>query len=455
MIDSVSQSTGYLEATLDIAIVGAGIAGLSAAYELTKKGHRVVIFEAAEKPGGLASGFKDEGWEWSLERFYHHWFASDDAVINLIKEIGQEHNLFFPRPTTSIWHKGQAYPFDSYLRAALFPHLSLIDKLRAGPVAVYLRLTRNWRPLERHTAHTWLTRWLGRRGYQILWEPLLVGKFGDYYKEVNMAWMWARLHKRTPRLGYFVGGFQAFADALTERVRAQGAEVRFNTPIQAISQSGDSGLVVQATSKDEAFDRVIATVSPGLLGRLVPTLPANYLEGLKKLKSMGAVVLILALKHQLTEGQYWINLPKDEGFPFLALVEHTNYVDSKHYGGDHLVYCGDYLKPDHEYFNLSHEELLARFTPTLTRLNPDFKPDWVRKSWLFREKYAQPVPPVDHSRNIPDLATPIPGLYWASMSQVYPWDRGTNYAVEIGQEVARRAVSVLRSFNAEDDKGHL
>ncbi|UCC87160.1 MAG: NAD(P)/FAD-dependent oxidoreductase [Anaerolineales bacterium] len=425
---------------MNIAIIGAGVAGLTAAYELTKVGHRVVVFEAADKTGGLASGFKDQGWEWSLERFYHHWFASDDEVINLIKEIGQEEKLFFPRPITSIWHKGKAYPFDSYLRAALFPHLSLVDKIRGGPVAIYLRLARNWWSLEKYTAHEWLTRWLGRRAYQILWEPLLVGKFGDYHREVNMAWMWARLHKRTPRLGYFVGGFQAFSDALADRARSGGADIRLNAPVHAI-QAAAGGLVLRAASGDEVFDRVIATVSPGLLSRLAPELPSDYLEGLKRLKSMGAVVLILALKHQLTEGHYWINLPKGEGFPFLALVEHTNYVESKHYGGDHLIYCGDYLKPDHEYFSLSQQELLTRFLPTLSRFNPDFEPDWVRTSWLFREKYAQPVPPVNHSHNIPDLATPIPGLYWASMSQVYPWDRGTNYAVEIGQEVARRAIS--------------
>jgi protoporphyrinogen oxidase len=426
---------------LNIAIVGAGVAGLTAAYELTKSGHRVVVFEAADKTGGLASGFRDERWEWSLERFYHHWFASDDAVINLINEIGEEDKLFFPRPTTSIWHKGVVYPFDSYLRAALFPHLSLFDKLRGGPVAIYLRMTRNWQSLEKHTAHEWLTRWLGQRAYQILWEPLLVGKFGDYYQDVNMAWMWARLHKRTPQLGYFVGGFQAFSDALADRAGAQGADVRLNVPIRRIEPNPEGGLKVRTPAGDEIFERVIVTTSPGLLARLAPALAPEYLEGLKRLKSMGAVVLILALNHRLTDGHYWINLPKGDGFPFLALVEHTNYIDSEHYGGDHVIYCGDYLKPDHEYFDLSHEELLERFTSTLSRFNPDFKPEWVRRSWLFREKYAQPVPPVNHSRSIPDLATPISGLYWASMSQVYPWDRGTNYAVEIGQKVAERVVS--------------
>jgi protoporphyrinogen oxidase len=444
------------EIKLNIAVIGAGVAGLTAAYELTKRGHHVVVFEAADKTGGLASGFKDERWEWSLERFYHHWFASDDAVIGLIEELGARDRLFFRWPTTSLYHHGVIYPLDSpvpwlkfipisqlhrAIRVLQFTPLPFIDRLRVGLATFYLTLTRDWHPLERVTADEWIRRMAGERAYEVWWKPLLVGKFGDYYQDVNMAWMWARAYKRTARLGYFVGGFQAFSDTLTECVQTQSAEIRLSNPMRAIEPATDGGLVVRAASGDEVFDRVIATVSPGLLARLVPALPPDYLEGLKQLKSMGAVVLILAIKHQLTDGHYWINLPKDEGFPFLALVEHTNYIAPNHYGGDHLVYCGDYLKPDHEYFSLSHEELLARFLPALARFNSDFNPDWVRKSWLFREKYAQPVPPLNHSRNIPDLATPIPGLYWASMSQIYPWDRGTNYAVEIGQKVARRAIA--------------
>jgi protoporphyrinogen oxidase len=155
------------------------------------------------------------------------------------------------------------------------------------------------------------------------------------------------------------------------------------------------------------------------------------------LRSLGAMVLILSLARPLTRGVYWINLPKRAGFPFLALVEHTNYIPPEHYGGEHLVYCGDYLPPDHLYFSMSPEELLRTFLPALPRFNPAFRPEWVRRYWVFREPYAQPVVPVNYSRMIPDLRAPLPGLYFASMSQVYPWDRGTNYAVEMGRRVAR------------------
>ncbi len=147
--------------------------------------------------------------------------------------------------------------------------------------------------------------------------------------------------------------------------------------------------------------------------------------------------MVLAIKHPLsTKGYYWYNLPKSAGFPFLALVEHTNFLPKENYGGDHLLYCGDYLETDHEYFKLTQEELLHRFLPALERINPDFKPDWVRKSWLFRTNYAQPVPLLDHSKNIPAIQTPIAGLYFASIARYTRGIAGTNFAVQIGRKAA-------------------
>jgi protoporphyrinogen oxidase len=196
------------------------------------------------------------------------------------------------------------------------------------------------------------------------------------------------------------------------------------------------------SGKKEAFDKVLVTTSPTLLAKFCPTLPPSYLKGLLELRSMGAVVMVLSLKHQLSEqGYYWFNLPKEAGYPFLALVEHTNYVGPEHFGGDHIVYAGDYLEAGHEYFSMTEQQLLARFLPVLRKFNPAFNEDWVKKVWVFKTNYAQPVPLVDHSKNIPAIQTPIDGLYFASMSQVYPWDRGTNFAVEIGRRAARLMLS--------------
>jgi protoporphyrinogen oxidase len=426
-----------------VAIIGGGAAGLAAAYDLAGAGHSVVVYEAAPNVGGLASGFREPGWDWTLERFYHHWFQTDKDVLGLISEIGASGKVLFPRPITAMYDRGEFHAFDSPLAVLTFPGLSWIDKFRFGLTGLYLRLTPWWRPLERVTAHQWASRWMGKRVYEKLWLPMLVGKFGEeYYREVNMAWLWARLHARTTRLGTFVGGFQGFFDTLAEAVRGRGAAIHLSTAIAEVRSRDGGGLTLQTQEGAQDFDACLVTTSPRLLAKLTPALPQSYLAQLMALKSLGAVVLILSLTRQLSEqGIYWYNLPKSEGFPFLALCEHTNFVSPEHFGGDRIVYCGDYLSPSHENFRLSQDELLERFLPALTRFNPRFERSWIKKTWLFREPYAQPVPPVNHSRNIPDIRTPIRGLYFASMSQVYPWDRGTNFAVEIGRRTAKMILS--------------
>jgi protoporphyrinogen oxidase len=428
-----------------VAIIGAGATGLAAAYDLTRRGLGVNVFEAGAEVGGLAAGFHDETWEWTLEKFYHHWFASDDAVLGLIKELGAWDKVIFRRPISSTWHDGKIYPVDrpNMPVAVLRLPISWPSKIRFGLVGVYLKFFKNWKPMEQFTAEVWLRRYMGDEVYETLWRPALIAKFGRDYDKVNMAWLWARIYKRTPRLGSFEGGFQAFLELLATQVRGQGGEIRLNTPVERVQQTMSGRWALTVGGQNEEFDAVISTSSPQIMRRLVSDLPQDYAAKLSALKSLGAVVVILALKHQLlTDGTYWLALPAnnpdkaDGEFPFLALIEHTNYMDRSHYGGDHLVYCGDYVAPDHEYFSLTEDELAERFVGALKRFNPDFSPDWIRKRWVFRVRYAQPIPYVNHSRALPDLRTPLARLYLASMSQVYPWDRGTNYSVEMGRQVA-------------------
>ena len=428
---------------MNIAIIGAGAAGLSAGYDLVRGGHRVTVYEADDQVGGLAGGFTQPDWDWSVEKYYHHWFASDRHILGLMEELGLREKVLFPRPYTVMNYDGEWYPFDSILQALLFPGLGWgLNKIRFGLVGLYLRLTENWRALESVTVDAWMRKWAGDRVYETMWEPMMVGKFGPYYKDVNMAWFWARIHARTTRLGTYQGGFQAFFDDFADILEGLGVEIKLETPVEAIAPI-EGGLQLRLeTGQSEGYDRVLATVSPQRMAALAPDLPDDYAQQLLNLPSMGAVVMALALKQRLSEqGYYWFNLPKDAGFPFLALVEHTNYVSPEHFGGDHIIYCGDYVESGHEYLRLSADELLERFLPGVAKINPDFERDWIKGFWLHRTEYAQPVPLLDHSRNLPALKTPLTGLYFASMSQVYPWDRGTNFAVEIGRRAAGMMLS--------------
>ncbi len=446
----------------EIAIIGAGAAGLAAAYDLAGAGKTVTLYEAEPEIGGLAAGFRDPAWAWSLEKFYHHWFATDHDILALLEEIGTRHKVRFPSPITSLWHEGRSYPMDrpvtpsALLSRAVnvlrLPQLSLIDRLRFGAAALLVSQIPNGLFLEKHTADAWMERASGKAAHNLIWRPMLIGKFGPLYDQVNMAWLWARLNKRTAALGTYEGGFQAALEDLAEAARGRGAAIYLSTPVQRITPADGGGLSVTVGGETRRFDQVLATTGPGLLARLAPDLPEDYRQQLNALRSLGAIVLILALDRQLmTDGTYWLNLPArspDKAanpFPFLALVEHTNYVSPDYFGGERIVYCGDYLPTDHEFFSLSDEALAGRFLPSLKNVNPDFSPEWVRRRWVFRAPYAQPVPFVDHSRHLPAIRTPLPGLYLASMSQVYPWDRGTNYAVEIGRRTARMLIDDARN----------
>ena len=393
-----------------VAIVGAGAGGLAAAYDLAREGNEVVVFETAGHVGGLAAGFRDENWDWSVEQYYHHWFASDAHMLGLIDELGWRQRVIFKRPFTVVYHEGEFYPLDSALAVLRFPGLPFFDRLRLGVVVAYLKYIAAWQPLERVTADAWLRRWVGERAYKILWEPLLVGKFGPHYQDVNMAWFWARIKARTPRLGTYEGGFQAFMDDLAEELRSLGITIHLDTAVHKIEASA-GGVTVHVTDGEQQFDHCLVTTSPALLAKLAPGLPADYLADLLQLKSMGAVVVILALSQPLSpHGYYWHSLPKSAGFPYLSL------------GRAHELSClastsGAIISSTSEitWIPATHTSSSPRTScwtdslPTLSRFNPEFEPGWVRKSWMFRTAYAQPVPPVNHAVSIPALEHAPPG----------------------------------------------
>lgn len=418
-----------------IAIVGAGFTGLSAALRLGQLGHNVEVFDRENMPGGLAVGFRDELWEWPLERHYHHIFTSDTAIQQLAKEVGCK--CFFTRPKTSVLYREKVYQFDSPVNLLTFPGLSLFSKFRTGLEMAYLKLINGWSMLEGKTAAGWLEGW-DNESYKVLWKPLLAGKFGKYASEVNAAWFWARIKKRSASLGYFEGGFTGLAVMVEEKCKREGVRFNYNSEIETIDSSSSFRLRLKGENGFHIFDRVIVTGPSWLLGKLVPKLPETYRNKLNSYKGIGAVNLVLALKEQfLTDGTYWLNI-NEADYPFLSLVEHTNMIDNRHYGRDRILYVGNYLSADHQFFRLNEQELITKFEPFLRRVNPKFDKSWVRKAWVFKAPFAQPVVGVDYSKQILPFETPFRGLYWVGMQQVYPWDRGTNYAVQMGWDVAEK-----------------
>jgi protoporphyrinogen oxidase len=430
------------------AVLGGGILGLATALRLLGHRHEVTVIERESSPGGLAAGFRPgptgagtiDGQDVWLEKFYHHLFRTDRAITALIAEVGLASQLQWIRPVTVTLHRGESHQLDSAASLLRFRPLPLADRVRMGLVLAYLRRLDSSEPLEGRTAATWIRRTMGPKAYDIVWGPLLRGKFGALADQVTLPWYWARVHDRTARLGYVRGGFQRFYERLAARVGELGGVIELGTRVHQIHTRGDGFAVdVSPTSgggtRTETFQRVVSTLPTRVTCQLTPELPAAYRARYEWGQAYGAHCLILALDRALTRS-YWMNIT-DLGYPFITLVEHTNYMPPRDYGGRHLIYLGNYRPMGDPLFSQRREEVMREFLPHLARINPAFEPRWVQDSWMFSAPYAQPIVTTDYRQHIPPFRTPLPGLYLANMFQVYPHDRGQNYSVELAERLVR------------------
>src|SRR3989344_4878987 len=344
---------------MKIAIIGAGFTGLSAAYQLQKNGHEVSVFEKQSLPGGLAIGYKEKGWEWTLEEHYHHWFTNDSSVLTLAKEIG--HNVVIVRPHTNWYIRNKIYEFDSVSAALRFSPLSPIDRVRNLATLGFFRLNPLWRPLEKVNATKALPKLMGNKAYSLLWEPLFINKFGQHAQNVSLAWFWACVKKRTQSLAYPVGGFLTFAEHLLSVIEKQGGKIYLNTEILKL----DSNKIPSVTIRDKkgknktyTFDKVIVTLPSYLFSKISPELPTEYKDSLIKLRGLGAINLVLRLnKPFFHNNTYWLSVA-DTKSPIMAIVEHTHFMNKQYYGNEHIIYLGNYLSSSHEYFLKNKQELL-------------------------------------------------------------------------------------------------
>ena len=419
---------------MKIAVIGGGFTGLSAAYYLSKQNCEVIVFEKENTLGGLAASFKNKGWKWRLEKYYHHLFLSDKDIIKLATEVGCK--LTFSKPKTSIYYDGVISSFQTPLDMLRIPSISLLAKIRTGFAIAILKMINNWEPLEKITAYDFINKASGRESWEKIWSPLFKAKFDKDFKKIPTSWFWARIKKRGNTFGYPEEGFERLAALIVRKSKTNGVKFKINSDITKIIKNKDKFNLIARNKNFDSFDKIIFTGPGSILAKITPSLSSGYKKKLTDFKWKATVNLILSLNEEfMTDGTYWINI-NDTKFPFIGVIEQTNFVDKRKYNGDNIIYVANYLPIDHPLMKAGKNEILKIYTPYLAKINPKFNKKMIKKIWIFKSAYAQPVMTLNYSKKMPTFETPINNLYLANMQQVYPWDRQTNYAVELGKKIS-------------------
>jgi protoporphyrinogen oxidase len=187
--------------------------------------------------------------------------------------------------------------------------------------------------------------------------------------------------------------------------------------------------------KTETYDVVISTLPTSVIGFVTADLfPASYLKQLKSLEYLFAANLILETKQPLLDSTYWLSIcvPK---MPMMVAVQHTNFMNKENYANNHILYIGNYIEKDSVILKMDLQESIKYFLPHLSRINPAFKVN-SDKAYLFKAPFAQPIFDKNFIKNKPDFETPVKNFYMANLDMTYPYDRGTNFAVKLGKDVA-------------------
>jgi len=454
-----------------VAVLGAGMAGLAAAHRLAVEGHACDVYERWPGLGGQAATL-DTGDGVLIERYYHHLFTTDREIADLCAEIGLDDELATWPSTVAMFADGRLHRFTTPLDLLRYRPISLAARIRMGLAVLLLqRRHHDVEPFEGITIRHWVERSMGSEAWTKVWGPLLRAKFGDKADQIAMSWLWAKLRNRRQVTGeearqevlvYPRHSFESIFARLRDRIEELGGRVLIDRPAVRLARAAGQFLVTpgapesfrrghdprtfEPAGEPERYDAVIATVPTDIFEHLLDSELASavgeaYLAQAGSIEYFTALCLVLELDRQF-HPYYWTNVV-DEDLRFIGLIEQTNLVPPEHYGGRRFLYVANYLPRDHELLGLDMDELLTVYEPGLRKVNPAFSRDWIRQRWLFREPAAQPVVLPNHRDRMPPYATPVPGLYLANTTQVYPDDRGTNYAVReadevVGELLARR-----------------
>jgi protoporphyrinogen oxidase len=418
------------------AVLGAGPMGLMAAMELLKLGHEVDIYERDDRIGGMSAAFDFDGL--AIERYYHFICKTDFPLFKLLDDLKLSHTLRWTETKMGFYYNGRLYKWGTPFALLGFDGLGIVSKMRYALHVMYTKGIKDWRPLDKVSATSWIRKWVGQRAYDVLWKSLFELKFFEFTEQLSAAWIGTRIKRvglsrknlMQETMGYLEGGSETVLRAMEKVILERGGRIHLKSGIdRVVTQDGKvTGIVVGGT--ELPADAVVSTAPIQYVPRLVPDLPKAFAGQVDAIKNIPVACVILKMSQPLTEN-FWMNI-NDPSIGIPGVIEYSNLNPST----PSILYAPFYMPKTHPKWSHTNEELIEEVLGYLVKINPAFTRDRVLASHCHRYEFAQTICPPGFYDMLPSMKTPIEGFFMADTSYYYPEDRSINESILVGSQLA-------------------
>lgn len=429
------------------AVLGAGPMGLMVAIELLKLGHEVDIYERDDRIGGMSASFDFDGLE--IERYYHFICKTDTPLFELLAELGLSDKLKWADTRMGYYYEGRLYKWGTPFALLAFPKLDLLSKIRYALQVMVTKNIRDWSALDKVNATTWLRKWLGKAGYETLWHRTFYLKFFEYTENLSAAWIGTRIKRIAlsrknllqESLGYLKGGSETLLSGMEQVILERGGRIHLRSGIDQVLVDGGKVSGIRVTGEDLRCDVVVSTAPLQYVPALVPDLPAEFVERIRRIENIPVACVILKLKKSLSEN-FWMNI-SDADMAIPGLIEYSNLNPGTR-DGEHILYAPFYMPKTHPKWSQTNEQLIDEVISYLGRINPMFTSDWVLARHCHRYEFAQTICPPDFYNMLPSMRTPVDGLFMADTSYYYPEDRSISESIQTARRLVDEVLAKMQ-----------
>jgi len=322
-----------------VAVIGAGPAGMTAAFQLSRGGAEVTVFEADERVGGLARSL--ELWGQTVDLGPHRFFCTEERVNRLWREVVGSDYRFVNR-LTRILYQGSFYDYPLRPLNAL-RNMGLVNACRC--LASYLK--EKARPsfpgAENESFESWVVDRFGRRLFEMFFKSYSeklwgipcheldadfaaqrIRKFslGEAVASAVLPWRAARHKTLVDRFAYPLRGTGSVYVKMAERMRACGGEIRLRCPVRGVLRDGFEVRGVELSDGDrKPCDHVISTMPLTLLVRSLGNIPAEVEAAVAALRFRNTVLVYLHVDSDALFDDQWIYVHS----PDLKMGRVTNF----------------------------------------------------------------------------------------------------------------------------------